>query len=140
MSTVPQDFLENLANLSKVQGELTALKQVVADQKVYIVTVPRTGGPSTLSFDSVSAAAAYLMGLLNQEVQVFVFHGHRLNVTRGPHRFLIGPGELRVPLFHADPAEQDVDDEGWLIDAPNESLPLTPEAHTPPVLIPLSPT
>lgn len=115
------DLVSQLSELAQASAELAALKAVLASQKTYVVTVPRTGSPEVAEFDTPAEAANHLTHLLGQEMQAYVFTGHRLDITRGPNRYLKGPG-FKHPLF--DDRDDDVDREGWLVDAPTESLPV----------------
>lgn len=120
-------LLDQLKTLTDQAADRQRLQGLFDAMVVHVVVVPRSGAPSLHQFTSLAATADHLRGLNGQDVQVFLFHGHRLAITRGPHRYLVGTAGERLPLFRAE--DQDVDPDGWLNESPVvEVLPLTPPA------------
>lgn len=105
-------LLEQLTTLTAQAADRDRLQKVIDGMRFHVVVVPRAGSPAPHEFDTLEAAAEYVRGIAGQEVQVFLFQGHRLAVTRGPYQYLVGTGGEKLPLFHA--AVEDVDPDGWL--------------------------
>ena len=125
-------LLEQLTPPTAQAADRARLHQVVDGLRFHVVVVPRAGSPSPHEFETLEAAAEYVRSIAGQGVQVFLFQGHRLAITRGPYQYLMGTAGEKLPLFRA--AVEDVDPDGWLT-APDshEVLPssLAPEPPTP---------
>jgi len=65
------------------------------------------------SFASLSALAARLKELINNDVTVFAFSGERLHISKPPFRHLLVPGADPVPLFDI-PQALEPDETGYL--------------------------
>lgn len=125
-------LLDQLTTLTAQAADRDRLQKVVDGMRFHVIVVPRAGSPTAHEFETLEAVAEYARGIARQEVQLFLFQGHRLGVTRGTHQYLIGTAGEKLPLFHA--AVEDIDPDGWLT-APDshEVLPssLSPDPPVP---------
>lgn len=127
-----EGLLKELQELQSHKDEAERLRLWYDNQKVFLVTVPEANAATVETFDTLEALIQVLKTRLGSRNQVFIFHGSRLGITKGPFRHLVTPDGNRLPLF--DTTDDDLDPDGWLYETPEESLPIDP--LPPPVLIP----
>lgn len=73
----------------------------------HVVILHPDGAFSAEVFDTVDALANRLKTLINHDVSVACYQGHRINISKPPMRYLMTP-DGNVPLFDTDvPVEPD---------------------------------
>ena len=80
----------------------------------YVVVVPEFDYPKKESFLTLDQVIKYLKTLNNTNVQVFVFEGEALAITKGRNKYLVTEDGDSYPLFDTTPESMETDENGWL--------------------------
>jgi hypothetical protein len=84
----------------------------MSETESYSAVTVLNGYASVKSFTSLLYLTSYVKGLLaetsDNDVQVFLFYGQPIRLTRGARKFMVIPGQDPIPLFEPDvPGEID---------------------------------
>lgn len=103
-------------------GELIDQRRL-AGQKFYLLEVSDSKPPITHEYDTTQSLIAAIQTFLDADVAIFVFMGHQLGISKGPHRYLVTPfGTL--PLFSIpDPVALELEEHGWMGKIPEDAGP-----------------
>jgi hypothetical protein len=80
----------------------------------YAVIFPPLDAPHVISTQSETGMAKALQDFYGTDTIVFVFHGVRWAISKGPtQRYLLGPHNKQIPIFKPE-CSTDIDPEGSL--------------------------
>ena len=90
--------------------------------ELWMVTCPFGENPTCAQFQNYQDLAEYIRDEIDgTETSIFIFEGGRLNISQGPHRYLLPVGDNPIPLFNVpDSSSLEPDETGFLGLIPQE--------------------